>query len=101
MSNRKIYTIYKNIVRELGLFQLDVYRVFKEGKQVDILRLYDPVKNAVFTVDLGTPREALEPADFLDKLVKAAEEAEISLPERKVNQLREALRRKESPPEVS
>ena len=91
MTSRKIYTIYKDIVRELGLFQLDVYRIIREGKQVDIVRLYDPGKNQVFIVDLDNPREALAPIEFLDKLVKAAEQSEIPLPERKVKQLREAL----------
>ncbi len=86
----KTLTLYKRIVEELGLRQLDVYRVRdSKGTLKDVLRLFDPATNKVFTLDLGKVREALQPGEFLEAIIKAADEAEVRLPDRIVTRLRE------------
>ena len=100
MASRKRFTVYKRIINELGLMQLDVYRVVEDGKTLDIVRIYDPAKNKVFLVNLGVTREALTPLEFIEKLEKAASEAGVTLPERKLKQLKEAYAAKESVKEV-
>ncbi len=85
-------SLYKRIIEELGLRQLDVYRVPAEkGGFKDVIRLLDPMTNKVALVDLGKLREATDPAEFLEKIIEAATKAEIAIPERKIEQLKEAL----------
>ena len=112
MVSRKIYTPYKKLVEELGLFQLDVYRVRgsagKEGEHKekgaeapivkDIIRVYDPATNKIVIIDLGGPRESLDLATYLERLVSALRKAEVPLPERKVAMLMEALSKKKAEP---
>lgn len=93
----KTLTLYKRIVEELGLRQLDVYRVSDgKGGLKDVIRILDPTTNKVFTIDLGRIREAVKPLEFLEALVKASSENGVTLPERKVNELREAFSREEA-----
>ncbi len=89
MAGRSRFTVYKRIIEELGLMQLDVYRVQEKSKIVDIVRIYDPAKNTVFMVNLDAPRESLTPLDFIEKLEKAASAAKVALPERKLAQLKD------------
>lgn len=92
----KTLTLYKRVIEELGLRQLDVYRVADEkGGLKDILRVFDPTTNKVLTIDLGKIREAIKPLEFLDLIVKVATESGIMLPERKVNELREVFSKEE------
>ncbi len=93
MASRKRFTIYKRIISELGLLQLDVYRVIESGKTLDIIRIYDPAKNKVFLVNLGVTREALTPLEFIEKLEEAAKASEVTLPERKLKKLKETFSR--------
>ena len=94
-------TLYKKIIEELGLRQLDVYRVRDEkaGGLKDIIRVFDPATSKVYLVDLGKIREAVKPIEFLEAVVKASEEAEVRLPERIVARLREKFREDEKPAE--
>ena len=96
MASRKIYTPYKRIIEELGLFQLDVYRVRTEkGTLKDVLRIQDPASGKVVTIDLGATREALSLTEYLDKVVEALTSSGVALPERRIRQLRERLERME------
>lgn len=105
MASRKIYTPYKKLIEELGLFQLDVYRIKgaagSKGEEAseapvvrDIVRIYDPATNKVVVVDLGGPRESLDLATYLERVVSSLKEAGIPLPERKVAMLMNALSKK-------
>ncbi len=87
--SRKIYTRYKEVVEYLGFKQLDVYRVESEGKTVDIIRIMDPMTGKVGVVNLGAARETLSMKEFLEKIVKGAEEAGLPVNERRIAILRE------------
>jgi len=89
MAKGRLLTLYKAAIEELGLRQLDVYRVEKDGKLVDILRIFDPGSIKVILVELPSIREAVAPKDYIDILLRALDEAKIQYPERKANQLRE------------
>ena len=91
----KVRALYKKAIEELGLMQLDVYRVVDPKKKVpkDIVRIYDPTTTKVVTVDLGNIREALKPVEYFTKILDALKEAGIPYPERKANQILEAFRR--------
>lgn len=92
----KTLTLYKRIIEELGLKQLDVYRVPDEkGGLKDVLRVFDPATSKVLIIDLGKIREAAEPLQFLEVIVKAASESGVLLPERKVGELRDYFSKKE------
>lgn len=85
-------TLYRQVVEELGLKQLDVYRVSGDkGGFKDVLRLFDPASGRVFTVDLGRVRESVDPLEFLEAVVNAAREKGVTLPDRRVAELRSAL----------
>lgn len=88
----KVLSKYKYIIEELGLRQLDVYRVMGEKDIMkDIVRLYDPATTKVITVDLGKIRESMNPLEFLEKIADAAKKEGISLPERKLRELKDIL----------
>ena len=91
----KVRALYKRAIEELGLMQLDVYRVVDEEKKTvkDVVRIYDPTTTKVVLVDLGSIREALSPVDYFTKILEALKEAGIPYPERKANQILEAFRR--------
>jgi len=90
----KVRTLYKRAIEELGLAQLDVYRVKDDsGVEKDIVRIFDPATTKVVLVDLGTIREALTPIEYLERILKALDEAGIAYPERKAAELREAFSR--------
>jgi len=89
MAKGRLLTLYKAAIEELGLRQLDVYRVEKDGKLVDIIRIFDPGTIKVILVELPGIREAVSPKDYIDILLKALDEAGIQYPERKANQLRD------------
>jgi len=94
----KVLALYKRAIEELGLRQLDVYRVRDErGVEKDIVRIFDPASVRVITVDLGAIREALKPTEYLGKIFEALDNAGIPYPERKANELMEAFRRLEKP----
>ncbi len=86
---RKVYTQYKNIVEYLGYKQLDVYRIVRDGKTVDIIRLMDPMSGQVGVIDLDAPREALSYREFLEKVIEGLEKAGLPVNERRVAALRE------------
>ena len=86
---RKVYTQYKNIVEYLGYKQLDVYRIVRDGKTVDIIRLMDPMSGQVGVIDLDAPREALSYREFLEKVIEGLEKAGLPVNERRVIALRE------------
>ncbi len=95
VARGRIYTPYRRIISSLGLHQLDVYRVQDDkGTVKDIIRIYSPTANKVATIDLGTPRESLEPAEFLERVIKTLEDNKIPVPERIVKRLRQELMRK-------
>ena len=87
----KIHTRYRLIVEQLGLRQLDVYRVKERGVDVDILRLYDPATGKVVVVNLGTVRESLDYKSFLDRILRSLEEAGIRVSEKRLSRLLERL----------
>ncbi len=95
----KILTLYKRAIEELGLRQLDVYRVVAEDEKTkarvekDIVRVFDPATNKVVLIDLGRIREALQPLEYIDAILEALKKNEIPFPERKANELREAFKR--------
>ncbi|MCE4603254.1 MAG: hypothetical protein F7C08_00195 [Desulfurococcales archaeon] len=92
--SRKIYTKYKDVVEYLGFKQLDVYRVESEGRTVDIIRIMDPMTGKVGVVNLGAAREALSMSEFLENVVKGAEEAGLPVNERRVATLKERFSNK-------
>jgi len=93
----KTLTLYKRIIEELGLKQLDVYRIRDDkGVLKDIVRLFDPSTYRVITIDLGKIREALQPGEFLEAIVNASNNAGIRLPERVVSRLREKFAQSKS-----
>ena len=90
--------LYKRAIEELGLRQLDVYRVRDEkGVEKDIVRIFDPASVRVITVDLGAIREAIKPTDYLSKILETLDEAGIPYPERKARELMEAFKKLEEP----
>ncbi len=93
MAGGRIYTKYKNVIEELGLKQLDVYRVIKDGKITDVLRIQDPMSSKILLFDLGAPREALSLLEFLERLRRALVESGIEVSERRLQLLREKLKR--------
>jgi len=96
-------TLYKKIIEELGLRQLDVYRVRDEkaGGFKDIIRVFDPATSKVYLVDLGKIREAVKPVEFLEAVIKASEGAGVRLPERIVARLREKFKEEKPAEEAS
>lgn len=89
MSTRKLLNKYKIFVTALGLEQLDVYRVVKDGKPVDILRILDPSTGKIVMIDLGVSRESLGEEEFLKKLLEELEKNGITVSERILARLRE------------
>lgn len=81
----RITSRYKFIVEALGLKQLDVYRVVERGREVDVLRLYDPSTRKVITINIGTLRESLDQKDFLDRILKSLEEAGVRVSEKRLS----------------
>lgn len=94
----KVRALYKRAIEELGLMQLDVYRVIDDRKKTvkDIVRIYDPTTTKVVLVDLGNIREALSPVDYFNKILEALRKAGVPYPERKANQILEAFKRMSS-----
>ncbi|MEB3778619.1 MAG: hypothetical protein GSR85_00075 [Desulfurococcales archaeon] len=93
MAGGRIYAKYKSIIEELGLRQLDVYRVIKDGRITDVLRIQDPMSGKILIFDLEAPREALSLLEFFNKLKEALEEAKIEVSERRLNLIEERLKR--------
>jgi len=91
MAKGRTLTLYKAAIEELGLRQLDVYRIVKkdENKMVDVIRIFDPATNKVVLVELPSIREALDPKDYIDILLDSLAKAGVSYPERKAAQLRD------------
>jgi len=97
VAKGRVYTPYKRIVSELGLMQLDVYRIVDPKDKIvkDVLRIYSPSANKVILVDLGAPRESLSLLDFLNKLTEALKSNNIPVPERTLKRLQQELAKKE------
>jgi hypothetical protein len=94
---RKLYTKYKRLIEAVGLKQLDVYRVVRDGKTVDIVRLYDPASGKVAVVDLGTTRESLGLSEYLEKVVDALKKQGITVNERLLERVRRSLEAEAQP----
>ncbi|GBF08813.1 hypothetical protein apy_05380 [Aeropyrum pernix] len=91
LASRKVLNKYKMLVESLGLKQLDVYRVVREGKPVDVIRIQDPASGKTALVDLGTTRESLTLQEFAERLLKALGESGITVSERLLLRLRGKL----------
>ncbi|BAN89805.1 hypothetical protein [Aeropyrum camini] len=91
MASRRVLNKYKMLVESLGLKQLDVYRVLREGKPVDVIRVQDPASGKIALVDLGATRESLTLGEFAEKLLAALGESGITVSERLLLRLRSKL----------
>ena len=97
MVRGRTLTLYKAAIEELGLRQLDVYRVkevdkdAKQEKLVDVIRIFDPASNKVVLVKLPAIREAVSPKEYIEILLKSLKDNGISYPERKAAQLVEVF----------
>ncbi len=83
----RLLSKYRFMVEALGLRQLDVYRVREGGREVDILRVYDPSTRKVVVVNLGALRESLDPREFLDRLLKSLEKAGVRVSDKKLSKI--------------
>ena len=91
MSGGRIYSKYRMLVTALGLNELDVYRINREGRSVDIIRVYDPSSGRIALVDLGTTRESLSLDEFLDRLIAGLEKGGVKISERRINAVKTKL----------
>jgi hypothetical protein len=83
----RVLSKYRFLVEALGLRQVDVYRVREGGREVDILRVYDPSTNKVVIVNLGALRESLDQREFLDRLLKGLSEAGVRVSEKRLSKI--------------
>ncbi len=91
MGAGKLYSKYKMLVTALGLKELDVYRVTRNGRAVDVLRIFDPATGKVALVDLNAPRESFSLDEFLEKLVDSLKKEGIQVSERRISLVKEKL----------
>ena len=94
--SRKIYTKYKRVVEAIGLKQLDVYRVVRDGRVIDIVRIYDPASGRVAVIDLGTTRESLDLKDYLSRVVEELRRQGITVNERMLERVMARLQGQQS-----
>ena len=90
--SRKVYTRYKDIIEYLGYRQLDVYRVERDNRVIDIIRIMDPMTGRIAVIDLNAPRESLSYLDFLEIIINGAKKYNLPLNERRIAILRERFK---------
>ncbi|MEM1873153.1 MAG: hypothetical protein QXS85_00665 [Acidilobaceae archaeon] len=86
-------TSAKLVLEALGLRQLDVYRVVRDKRPVDLVRVMDVSSGRVALVDLGTLRESLSLSEYIDRVVSELARAGIRVDERKLAAVKAKLSR--------
>jgi len=82
---------YRAIIESLGFKELDVYRVKKGSKEVDIIRAMELSTGKIVTIDLGTLRESLDYTEFYKKVVDGLKKNGITLSERIISRVGKAV----------
>ncbi len=82
---------YRAIIESLGFKELDVYRVKKGSKEVDIIRAMELSTGKIVTIDLGTLRESLDYTEFYKKVIDELKKNGITLSERIISRVGKAV----------
>ncbi len=95
MGSRRHLNRYKMLLNALGVRELDVYRVTRGGRTVDVIRVYDEDSGRVVLVDLGAARESLSLGEFVDRVVELLGKSGVQVSERRIARVKSFLSRAE------